>query len=58
MSGNLPEECQTLILQAYMEKYVIDPQVTINMDVSKGGGIEPEKPTSHIKDLKGSSLEE
>ena len=38
--GNLPEECKTSIIQAYLEKYVIDPQVTIIIDVGEWGAVE------------------
>ena len=30
--GNVHEECKTSVIQAYMEKYIIDPEVTIIMD--------------------------
>ena len=33
--GNLPEECKTSIIQSYLEKYVINPQVTIIMDIGE-----------------------
>ena len=37
---NLLEECKTSIIQAYLEKYVIDPQVTIIRDVGECGAVE------------------
>ena len=37
--GNQLKECKASIIQAYLEKYVIDPQVTIIMDVGKWAAV-------------------